>query len=526
MSSSKNKGNWNVKYRSKIVGIHAALLNNGRIILFSYPSREHNDNHDDEHAHSIFGSASHHGVFEIINPANWKGEDPKKIKKNVFCGGHCFLDDGNLFVSGGQYQTVHNPILLVDPPSICTHTFSAHDYEWKLRQRSFLARWYPSCIALSNGTILIMSGSYGIYGIKKVGPFNFVNNRLEIYSKETGLKTIQKIPFRLGLYPFLYMLPNGHVFVHSERTTRIYDVNNRSWIKFKSTNKLFEIHTNYEYSRTNPVQGASVILPFKKYSTEAKIMLIGGGGKSDDPKIDTPATETCEIIEFKGDKESESDIPAWRYTTNMNFKRVMPDAVLLPNKKVLVVNGTEKGKSDAGQEPVLIAELYDPENESWVLLNEMEVPRFYHSNALLLSDGTVMTSGTDKEWNKGREHDEYRIEVFTPPYLMKGSLSEGGRPDIKNVKLQLQYDEVVSIESDQAEEINSVTIIKSSSVTHSLNTDQRCIELEILGTKKNYLTVRMPNSANFAPPGYYMIFILDKDETPSKSKFIQLLRTK
>jgi hypothetical protein len=154
-----------------------------------------------------------------------------------------------------------------------------------------------------------------------------VNNRLEIYDKETGLKTIQKIVFKLGLYPFLYFLPNGHIFVHSERTTRIYDVQNNSWIKNKSTNSLLEIQTNYEYSRTNPVQGTSVILPFKKNSSDAKVMLIVGGGKSDNPEIDTPATETCEIIEFNSDRWSESDIPAWRYTTNMNFKRVMPDAV-------------------------------------------------------------------------------------------------------------------------------------------------------------------------------------------------------
>jgi hypothetical protein len=429
-----------------------------------------------------------------------------------------------LFISGGQYQTIHNPILLADPPSICTHTFSAHDNNWQLKTRSFLARWYPSCVSLFNGTVLIMSGSYGIYGVKKVGPFNFVNNRLEIYNKETGLKRIQKIPFRLGLYPFLYLLPSGQVFVHSERTTRFYDVKNNLWIKSKSTNKILEIQTNYEYPRTNPVQGTSVILPFNHNSTEAKIMLIGGGGKSDDPDSDTPATETCEIIKIPEDQDLESESqPQWQYTTKMNFTRVMPDAVLLPNKKVLVVNGTGKGKSDAGKDPVLTAELYNPQDESWTQLNKMKVPRLYHANALLLPDGTIMTSGTDKEWNKDREEDEYRIEVFNPPYyLMKDNTSELDRPIIKNVKSQVSYGEDIVIVSDQAEEITSVTIIRPSSVTHSLNTDQRCIELEITGTKKNELTVKMQNNSNIAPPGYYMLFILNKNETPSKSKFIQL----
>jgi hypothetical protein len=193
------------------------------------------------------------------------------------------------------------------------------------------------------------------------------------------------------------LLPDGHIFVHSERTTRVYDVKNNLWIKSKSTNKILEIQTNYEYSRTNPVQGTSVILPFNHSSLEAKIMLIGGGGKSDDPDIDTRATDTCEIIKIHANQDLKSDIPQWQYTAKMNFTRVMPDAVLLPNKKVLVVNGTEKGKSDAGKDPVLTADLYDPENESWTQLNEMKVPRLYHANALLLPDGTVMTSGTDKE---------------------------------------------------------------------------------------------------------------------------------
>jgi hypothetical protein len=80
------KGNnrvWNVKYHSKIVGIHVALLNNGKIILFSYPSKErhgsHNGDDEEEHPHSIFGSASHYGIYEIIDVENWRGEKTKRI---------------------------------------------------------------------------------------------------------------------------------------------------------------------------------------------------------------------------------------------------------------------------------------------------------------------------------------------------------------------------------------------------------------------------------------------------------------
>lgn len=87
---------------------------------------------------ALFGSASYYRVYEIIDVEYWTAEEPKIIKKNVLCDDHCFLDNGDLFVTGGQYQTIHNLILLVDPPSICTHTFSFDSNAWKLIKERFL----------------------------------------------------------------------------------------------------------------------------------------------------------------------------------------------------------------------------------------------------------------------------------------------------------------------------------------------------------------------------------------------------
>ena len=251
-------GEWKVEYYSKVVGIHSALLKTGKIILFSYPSKHKNNHHkrdaSDDHPHSIFGSASHKGVYQIIDTDNWIGEQPAEIKLNVFCGGHCFLDNSDLFVSGGQYQAIHNPILLVNPPSICTHTFETDENKWNLRHRSFLARWYPTCITLPTGNILIISGAAGIYGLKKIGPISLVNKRLEIYDTQNKLKKLQNLPFKIGLYPFMFILPKHKVFVHSERITRIYDIMTNKWEKSSSnSNNFLEIETNYAYSRTNPV---------------------------------------------------------------------------------------------------------------------------------------------------------------------------------------------------------------------------------------------------------------------------------
>ncbi|MGI0033830.1 MAG: galactose oxidase-like domain-containing protein [Nitrososphaeraceae archaeon] len=506
-------GESKVEYIAKIVGIHAALLHTGKLLLFSYPSRHREHSETENHEHGIFGSASHYGVYEMIDPQNWTG-DSRKMERNIFCGGHCFLGNGDLFVSGGQYQAIHNPLLLFDPPSICNYIFNS--VYWKLQKRTLIARWYPTCVTLPNGNALIISGATGIYGLKNIGAIDLVNRKLELFDPNTGLLTLQRIPFRIGLYPFMHALPNNRIFVHSERTTRIYNHLTNCWVSNHDDKNILEIRTQYEYSRTNPVQGTSVLLPIRlsRNKEYASVMIIGGGGEEEDPKMNTPATATCEIIVFDDDDEA-----VWNKTASMNFRRVMPDAIILPNGKILVVNGCEKGKSDEGENPVLVPELYDPENKNWTKMTPMNVERLYHSNALLLPDARVMTAGTDKEWNKGENiQDEYRIDVFTPPYLQNES-----RPEIQNVKEEVQYSQEIVIECDQAEEISSVCLIRPSSVTHSLNTDQRFIELQIISTTKSSLTVKIPSDPGISPKGFYMLFILNRMETPSKAKFLKII---
>jgi hypothetical protein len=109
----------------------------------------------------------------------------------------------------------------------------------------------------------------------------------------------------------------------------------------------------------------------------------------------------------------------------------MPDAVLLPDGKVLVVNGSSAGRADDAKDPVYAADLFDPEAESWVPLAEMKTPRLYHATALLLPDARVLSAGSDRVWNPHPPYDvaQTQSEVFSPPYLFRGP-----RPEIRMVK--------------------------------------------------------------------------------------------
>jgi hypothetical protein len=195
----------------------------------------------------------------------------------------------------------------------------------------------------------------------------------------------------------------------------------------------------------------------------------------------------------------------------------MPDAVLLPDGSVLVMNGSSAGFADNGANPVWEAELYDPVANSWTTLAPMWVPRLYHATALLLPDARVLTAGTDSLWNPDPFHgEELRLEFYSPPYLFKGP-----RPEITSAPTQMSYASTAIIGTTTPSAINSVSLLRCGSSTHSFNADQRYVELTITDRSSNNLTVQTPPDGFIAPPGYYMLFLL-RGGVPSTATFVHL----
>jgi hypothetical protein len=350
---------------------------------------------------------------------------------------------------------------------------------------------------------------------------------LQIYDEATGLGTEKALPSpfssyfpqgfnTIDLYPFVYSLPNGEVLVHSRNTTRFYDPSTNTWSNV-------ELRTQYPFSRSYPNQGTSVLLPLLPDSTppyRARILVAGGGG-ADPENItqDTPATNTVEVLDL-GEMA-----PQWRYTSPMEYPRVMPDSVLLPDGTVLIVNGSASGSAKEGSvgiEPVMNIEIYNPETEIWTTMCAMNVPRLNNSTATLLTDGRVMIAGKDGVYNETPyQYPEYRIEMFSPPYLFRGP-----RPVIIQNDEETGYGDLLTVEIDNtavaAQDITSVALIRPGSVTHSVNMAQRFIGLEITARTSTSVTVETPPNANIAPEGIYMLFLLSNEGVPSVAKFIHL----
>ena len=290
------------------------------------------------------------------------------------------------------------------------------------------------------------------------------------------------------------------------------DISNISAGKFDITT----LTTVKKTARTYPNQGTCVLLPLMPQENyRERIMIIGGSGNACPAKVTqtTPATNTCEILDM------DTKPLGWKNVAPMANPRVMPDSVLLPDGTVLVVNGSIKGLADNGIDPVFDAEVYDLKSDKWTKLCPMRVPRLYHSGAILLPDGRVITAGKDQRWNPHEfKYPEYRLEIFSPPYLFAGP-----RPSILNAPAKFNYGAHLEVTTSDVY-VESVALIKPGSVTHSFNHSQRYIGIRIIDRpKKNVLKLEAPPNGYVASPGYYMLFLIGDSGVPSIAKFIQLV---
>jgi hypothetical protein len=168
---------------------------------------------------------------------------------------------------------------------------------------------------------------------------------------------------------------------------------------------------------------------------------------------------------------------------------------------------------------VLAAELWSPTTETWTTLAAMQVPRLYHSTALLLPDGRVVVAGGGRNDGVGAPdspRDKFSAEIYSPPYLFKGT-----RPTITSAPATTSYATNVFVATPDATAIASVSLIRTGSVTHAFNQDQRFLPLTFQQTTGG-LTVQSPANANLAPPGHYLLFIVNTNGVPSVAKIVRI----
>jgi hypothetical protein len=202
----------------------------------------------------------------------------------------------------------------------------------------------------------------------------------------------------------------------------------------------------------------------------------------------------------------------------MNQKRTNVNAVALPDGTVLVVGGQRNGKWAADPDPVFATEIYDPDADTWTPTGPLHFPKQYHSVAVLLPDGRVLAAGgIDPTLGGAPARDQRMMEVFSPPYL-----SQGPRPAVTAAPATMAYGSTLTITTPDAPSIASVALMRPCAMTHHTDAGQRYIRLGIVATAPGSVTVNTPTDGWVAPPGFYMLFVVNTAGVPSVARWVQL----
>lgn len=494
-----------------VVAVHMAVLRSGKVLMFSA------DDADFGNTNKVKTRVWDPVTNTVVTPSF-----PYATNKNLFCAGHCILADGRVLVVGGH------AIFAGGSAASQVHTFDPISNSWSRHAPMQQDRWYPTCVTMADGRVLIASGSDA--GGKPTGWSQFwgkgIVSAVEIFDPATnGLTHFPNIfGADICMYPNMFVLPGGLLFFHSRNISRLIVPGEGTWSP-----------PNFRWSKAIPMKGDTtrnfpgmsgcVILPLLPEEGYAvRVLIAGGGGKKEsDLNVNTTATQTAEIF---GDIDAHEITGTWRDTNRageplrMTTNRFMTDAVLLPDGTVLFVNGCAVGMADESHVSIGFAELFDPQTETFRPFTRISMPRHYHGTALLLPDGRVAVAGHTKEWNTEIPLDRKEVEVISPPYLFRGP-----RPKITQVAhsgAMIGYGQDVTIYTDRSADISRVALLRPGSVTHQLNTDQRYVGLAITQRSSGTVTVTAPPDGAVAPPGYSLLFIVDNQGVPSLGQSVRI----
>ena len=455
------------------VAVHAGLTPDGKVLTYGLDSN--------------YGSAGeqYNTKFTIWDPKQGTDEDSFNVLgmshpvDNAFCSGMILLPDGTMLIAGGSVQGDR------DAGSDLVHLYDYRTGEVRmLMEDSDLleARWYPTMTALTDGRILLQGGRDLIQENGVITP--------EIYTAGEGSsmlvgatsETIYGNESDRWWYPRSWVAPNGQVFGVTFEDMYYLDPNGDGSIEEVGT------YTGASKGRTSTavMYDRGKILQTGGWSTEATIIDING---------ETPVLSSAGTA---------------------NHRRVWGDSTVLPDGTVFVSGGS--ARANVADRVAYAAEIWDPKTNTWTVVDSADSLRLYHSTSLLLPDGTVLTAGGT---TMGYDDDALSGEIYRPAYLYDDAGNFAERPTLDSESDVIDWGESVTATVGNGQQIDRISLVSFGAVTHSFDMGQRFLELDFTQSG-NELTIETPESANVAPPGFYMMFALDENGVPSEAKIVQI----
>jgi len=429
------------------------------------------------------------------------------VTDNLFCAGQTLMADGSLFVAGGtrhHYEFVLNLLISVG----LNYAVKYDGASWTRIPQNMTGtalfpwafRWYPTCTRLPDSRILVTGG------FDLVFPAMLPNHSVEIYDPTAGgwhlVSSHTSSPPQIEHpdYCSVYSLPSvvgdsDVLLMGADGLPVFLSIPLEQWT-------IGSVARPGTLSGESPNEGAtSVLLPLRlangSWGYQNGAILVAGG-------------------EHGTSHEHYADVfdpvaSVWLPWIDLLSHRHHPDSVLLPDGTVLLLGGhNQMGNVGVGH-----AILIDPANGFGVSHGSATIPeiRGYHSVALLLPDGRVLLGGGTDNGQAGGEKPDFRY--YYPSYMFRNRLK------LDSVPSKVSYGGLFSV-ACAGTSVSEAVFVALGSMTHSLDMNQRQVQLEVVSTTASSATLRAPSDPRVAPAGHYLLFVLDASRTPSFGKIIRL----
>jgi hypothetical protein len=524
--------------------INTVLLPTGKVLFWgrSPLDRGTGERVNDTPAYVWDPAKGAQGFTAVRPPAIDIDGDSDLEEAPLFCSGQSLLPSGEVLATGG---TLEYPVYAGDGSTVSdfkgldrAFTFDPWTLGWREQPRMRKGRWYPTQAMLADGRIAILAG-WDETGAGAASD----NPDLEVFTPAAvrggrGTMTRYSTGQRAGVsyYPHLFTMPDGRLLLGGAEPdeSALLDPARLSAAGPSAWTELPPLQAQYRYS------ASAVLLPAGPAGS-SRVAILGGlvdeGGAVN-------ARRDADVI------DTRSAAPAWRrddaVVPPLNRGRDYFNLVLLPDGSLASLGGAAGVRKSGGPPPpqnsytggdqtLKQVELLPPGGTTWRLGPPQRKWRTYHSTALLLPDGRVLSAGDDY-WDLGDRPDPYiregstagkpldEAELYEPPYLFDGS-ARAPRPVITGGPASAAWGDDLGVPVAEAggRQASRAVLVAPGAVTHGVDMNQRHVELSVLGRVDGKgLNVRMPASPNLAPPGWYMLFVLDATGTPSVARWVQL----
>ncbi len=434
---------------------------------------------------------------------------------NVFCSGHAWLPDGRLLVAGGHVENFNGEHRadIFDP---FTNRWANADPNAAnvpdmgpatTNSATSGKRWYPSATTLGNGDVLVLSGD--VVPSQSGGSGN-TNRTAQIYEHATNswrtlTGALRPTNDLLPEYPRVFATPDGRAVSLSDNS------NDTEFLNLSGAG-------SWSYLQDTLTSNLHNYGPAVMYDT-GKIAYIGGGHNP---------TWNISILDVNNAS------PNWRYagggTTRppigspyaMAQPRRQNNATILADGTVLITGGTSVTGWNDPNGLVATAEIWDPVTEmvSQVATANINVYRGYHSTALLLPDGRVLVTGGDHDYGGVIPGANTNAEIYSPPYLFDENGLPAVRPTVTAAPDVGELGDTIFVQTPDAASISKALWIVPGAVTHAQDWTQRANVLDFTAVDGG-LDIELPANGNQAPPGYYMLFLVNDEGVPSVAEWIR-----